>query len=451
MKAVFLQSSGWTLICQYAELASSLEKVVFKKSKRPGSKKLRKQKTKKQLPVESTDSENEQEQEPAVLERGKFLLPSESESSDSEFELPVKKSKKMSRKPKKHARRGKRSKKYKHSSESSDSSSSSEEEEKPRKLKKRKAKKTKKSRRHHDYYYTTDSSSSESEEDEGERRGNPRKLPKNLRFDGSTSWLSFKQKFNSFREVGNWTDSECRDYLNWSLEGKALDYFTYATEMGRNLTHKQIMKKLEGRFGVKDLTETSRVRFHQASQRPEESLEEWADRVLTLATPAFRDFSDERYCRQEAISKFCQGCVDKEAGKHACLERPRTMDRALNLVKHYQYITQAVDGKRGRKSEHTVNAVGSGASMDEDRFEKLLEAALTKMATMFSQGQVPKNHNLESATATGQNPRRKKYMQCHYCKKPGHFRSECQIRLRNEQKSLNSKGRGKMATPPSPQ
>ena len=90
---------------------------------------------------------------------------------------------------------------------------------------------------------------------------------------------------------------------------------------------------------------------------------------MTLATPAFVDLPDE-YLKTEAIAKFCQGCSDKDAAKHACFEHPSTMEEALNLVKHHQYISQAVDGKKARRgNEATVNAVQSPA---EARIEHLL-------------------------------------------------------------------------------
>ena len=99
---------------------------------------------------------------------------------------------------------------------------------------------------------------------------------------------------------------------------------------------------------MKELTETSKAKFRQAYQKPEESLEDWADRVMALAKPAFVDLPDE-YLKTEAIAKFCKGCSDKDAAKHACFEHPSTMEEALNLVKHHQYISQAVDGKKARR------------------------------------------------------------------------------------------------------
>ena len=145
-----------------------------------------------------------------------------------------------------------------------------------------------------------------------------------------------------------WSETESKYYLMWSLEGKALDFFTITTTDIEKYSFHRIIKRLETRFGVKELTETSKAKFRQAYQKPEESLEDWADCVMTLATPAFVDFPDE-YLNTEAIAKFCQGCSVKDAAKHACFEHPTAMEEALNLVKHHQYISQAVDGKKGTK------------------------------------------------------------------------------------------------------
>ena len=141
-----------------------------------------------------------------------------------------------------------------------------------------------------------------------------------------------------------WSETESKDYLMWSLEGKALDFFTITTTDIEKYSFHRIIKRLEARFDVKKLTEMSKAKFRQAYQKPEKSLEDWADRVMTLATPAFADLLYE-YLKTEAIAKFCQGCSDKDAAKHACFEHPSTMEEALNLVKHHQYISQAVDGK----------------------------------------------------------------------------------------------------------
>ena len=255
------------------------------------------------------------------------------------------------------------------------------------------------------------------------RHGNPRKHPKALRFDGKTNWLSFKKKFNSYRKVMKWSETESKDYLMWSLEGKALDFFTITSDIEK-YSFLKIIKKLEARFGVKELTETSKVKFQQASQRPDESLEDWADRVMTLATPAFVDLPED-HLKQEAIAKFSQGCCDKDAGKHACFEHPSTMEEALNLMKHHQYISQAVDGKQSIKgNDVSVNAV---QSTSEDRIEQLIASALEEFANKLQVSQQPYHQLSVNRTQQSADEKWKSSVQCFFCKNFGHFKKECRV------------------------
>jgi hypothetical protein len=44
-----------------------------------------------------------------------------------------------------------------------------------------------------------------------------------------------------------------------------------------------LIRKLETRFGFRELPETAQVQFNNARQTPDELLEDWAVRVLSLA------------------------------------------------------------------------------------------------------------------------------------------------------------------------
>lgn len=288
-----------------------------------------------------------------------------------------------------------------------------------------------------DYSSSESSYSDSSSDEEYGRHGNPRKQPKNLKFDGKTSWRSFKYQFDSYRDVNRWSSRECRDYLTWSLVGKALDFFTLTMQMGKNLSFSRIMKKLESRFGEKELPETSRAKFQQASQNQGELLEDWADRVMTLATPAFKDLSEKRGL-QEAIARFCQGCLDREAGKHACFERPRSMQQALDIIRHHQYISSAVEGKKPGKNrqEASVNAVGEDSETRITALEKTIE---------YLKGQLGKTRYPDKAV------RDRDRNVCFFCKKPGHFRARCEkyaeFLKKSSEQPLNGKGPVVEATP----
>ena len=237
-----------------------------------------------------------------------------------------------------------------------------------------------------------------------------------------------------------WSETESKDYLMWSLEGIALDFFTITSDIEK-YSFRRIIKKLEARFGVKELAETSKVKFQQASQRPDESLDDWVDRVMTLATPAFVDLPED-HLKQEAIAKFSQGCCDKDAGKHACFEHPSTMEEALNLVKHHQYISQAVDGKQSKKgNDVSVNAV---QSTSEDRIEQLIASALKEFASKLQVSPQPYQQSADEKW--------KSSVQCFFCKNFGHFKKECRVyqswlqKQRSKADNLSDQGQDKEST-----
>ena len=203
-----------------------------------------------------------------------------------------------------------------------------------------------------------------------------------------------------------------------------MDFFSIHRQQGPNITFIDMMAKLECRFGAKELPETSKAKFQQATQNQNESLEDWADRVLSLAMPAFRDLP-EQYCTEEVISRFCQGCLDKEAGKHACLIRPKSMQGAIDLVRHHQYISTAVDGKVSRQKNNSVNAV----SRSEDkisRLEKKLDLLMEKL--------------VKAEPSNSSKPKEGFRGFCYFCNKRGHMQREC-IHFKEEQARVGKEGK----------
>ena len=245
-----------------------------------------------------------------------------------------------------------------------------------------------------------------------------------------------------------WSETESKDYLMWSLEGKALDFTTITSDIEK-YSFWRIIKKLEARFGVKELTETSKVKFQQASQGPDESLEDWSDRVMTLATPAFVDLQED-HLKQEAIAKFSQGCCDKDAGMLACFEHPSTMEEAFNLVKHHQYISQAVDGKQSKKgNDVSVNAV---QSTSEDRIEQLIASAIEEFANKLQVSQQPYHQLSVNRTHQMTDEKWKSSVQSFFCKNFGHFKKECRVyqswlqKQQSKADNLSDQGQDKEST-----
>ena len=209
----------------------------------------------------------------------------------------------------------------------------------------------------------------------------PPVLPKNLEFDGKTNWTLFKQKFESYASAAGWNDEKKTDMLIWGLKGKAADFYVLLNNMNEDLTYKHLMSEFGKRFKREELPETLQARFQNECQEEGEALRDWADRILTLAAKAYKDLSEARI-RRHAIIRFCMGCLDREAGQHACIQQPKTFDEAMDKIEWFRCITKTTKSKsvpsKSSKSDSSVNAYqcktygyyGTNSSEDEDDEEE---------------------------------------------------------------------------------
>ncbi|MES9884490.1 MAG: helix-hairpin-helix domain-containing protein [Sedimenticola sp.] len=207
-------------------------------------------------------------------------------------------------------------------------------------------------RRRRQYGVRTDSGSdSDNDPQRRRRRQRPPILPKNLSYDGRGNFAAFKQKFDTYADAYDWSYEDCKNCLCWSLTGKASDFYSTITERDEDLGFRHIMQRLEKRFGAMDLDETAQVRFHQAMQQPSESLDDWADRVMTLANRALWDLP-ERHVTRQAVLRFCQGLEDPGAAQDVCIRRPVTMEEAIDHVKLFQNINDMMRDRKTPRRRH---------------------------------------------------------------------------------------------------
>jgi hypothetical protein len=59
----------------------------------------------------------------------------------------------------------------------------------------------------------------------------------------------------------------------------------------------------------------------------------------------------------QATLRFCQGCYDMDAGQHACVQKPQSMEAAIDTLKWYQHSKKAVQANRNME---TTNDLISG-------------------------------------------------------------------------------------------
>lgn len=115
--------------------------------------------------------------------------------------------------------------------------------------------------------------------------------------------------------------------------------YTHIISRNQNIDYFDLLRKIEKRFNFVDLPKTLQLQLIGANQNVGEKLEDWADKLLSLATKAFCDLP-ENHTNSQAILRLCQGCCDKEAGQHAAILR--IIGEAKDKIKWYQHTKTAI-------------------------------------------------------------------------------------------------------------
>ncbi|GFR71227.1 hypothetical protein ElyMa_002089900 [Elysia marginata] len=187
--------------------------------------------------------------------------------------------------------------------------------------------------------------------------------PKALMYDGTSDWAAFKQKYRRFVMEQDMSPESAVNYLCWVLTGRAAEFHALITRHSPPCSQQDILLKLEGRFGFKQLPETSYLEFQSAYQRTDERLEEWAERVRQLATYAFEvghEIVMNSRDNATMIRKFCTGSLDKDAGLHAANKYPETLEEAISHILRYKLNRDATYGppeNREKRGSASVRAV----------------------------------------------------------------------------------------------
>lgn len=115
------------------------------------------------------------------------------------------------------------------------------------------------------------------------------------------------------------------------LRDRTLKYF-YTKSKVIQQDYQALCKKLDERFGCKDLPHIVRRQLQDFRQNPDETLEEYAKRAQELSTDGYPE-SPDTFIQILATDAFLKGCMDKKAALTAMDKDPDNLDLALQYVK----------------------------------------------------------------------------------------------------------------------
>jgi hypothetical protein len=305
-------------------------------------------------------------------------------------------------------------------------------------------------------FTTTSSSNSSSESGSGDRRhrhrhgrGKHKKrnrgrarsppAPKLPSFHGETNkWRAFIYQFSETAKTHRWSRQHRLEKLKACLRDKAMEY-VHNLHSHVKYDYKELKKALTKRYGQKDPPSYARRQMYSMKQLDQETIEDYADRVLRLVLDGFPK-APEDITQQVAVETFLHGCREKAAAFAASEKSPKTLTRALRYVKsatqnlRYMgksaYTSRQVSFDLGSKetitedmSVRSVSPVPSNSrpregsrnvqlntkELAQELSTSLSESLLKIFAQYRSRSQSP---NKESVT-------------CYSCNRKGHYSNEC--------------------------
>ena len=191
----------------------------------------------------------------------------------------------------------------------------------------------------------------------GTRSSVSRNIPaevKWMKYNGDVEWGPFYSKFSTIAEYHQWSDPDCLFALSLTLEGAALKYFDILRRRGALLNFKEVVLRMEERFGKTSLRAASQLEFSSIAQRTDETIEQWGDRVMDTAQKAFGGGTSPEIFQEQLIVRFALGCSDGEAGQQLINNPPCTLTEAIKRVKTYQLSRKAV--ARRQRAVRSVSA-----------------------------------------------------------------------------------------------
>jgi len=194
----------------------------------------------------------------------------------------------------------------------------------------------------------------EKRSDRRERFRYPRYQPmKPPKFDGRTSLDEFVIAFENCARFNAWSAEDKAAYLMNSLTGSAAQLLRDSADC----TYKELIKKLERRYGTKNQQERYRTEIRCRRRKKEEPVTELAEAIRGLMMLAYPGDQTDEICMTIARDAFLAALNDPEMEEKIRHQEPRDLDEACRIAQSFEVIRNAVQATSADQKVHRARPV----------------------------------------------------------------------------------------------
>lgn len=273
---------------------------------------------------------------------------------------------------------------------------------------------------------------------EERREAGPRRLREKIpdRFDGRSPWREYWSHFQACWDLNEWTKEEAAMNLASSLRDGACKVLVPKPidreGRGRGLTIRELVARLERRYGPGELAESYLTELKQRRRHPKETIQELGENIRELVMQAYPE-ATVTFAERLAVVHFKDALREAETRAAVHRAKPATLDDAILAALESESFVRA---ESQRERPRHLRTVQKNVQFDE---RGLLQDRITRLEESQQElVQLVKEMTLNQAAQS-------QASRCYGCNRVGHFRRNCPY---HEQRSAWEPQLGQRRAPP---
>ena len=250
-------------------------------------------------------------------------------------------------------------------------------------------------------------------------------------------WIKDMKKAST---LVNGDNDRLRSLALETLQGSAADFLSRKIKANPAITFNEIKKVMTDQYSDLADTQLALRQLRKMKQRPDENVQNYAERLIALCDDAFPEHDvNDNHIQKQLVETFTDGVRDNGIARKLIRSRPDKLDKAVEIATQEQQTARAFELRR-EEVPMEIDAIVKVEQTMEKRINDLTAKVDSALAMMVAavQNQGPQKEDKKTFI------HKKKYEFtksgapiCAYCKKAGHIEAICRTKKYRETKQEN--------------